>query len=119
MNPKDFFEITHYSLVEIKSIPPFKGNMETYNRQTYTMSSASQNKTHSLSKSSNEVIYFINDGHLYQVGRKEIQQGKTYVGYSVQYLTQIKYKGLYEMDSITIEVSLIYIIDKFRILEKE
>lgn len=40
MNPKDFFEITHYSLIEIPHIPPFKNNLLTFNKSTYTILSA-------------------------------------------------------------------------------
>lgn len=35
-----------------------------------------------------------------------MQQGIAYVGYSVYYLTHIKYKGLYDIDNLSVETLL-------------
>lgn len=119
MNPKDFFEIHHYRLTQTPMIEPFLLNPNAYHKQTFTLSTAANQKVHPISKVVNEPIFYVYEGKLYLVGKKEQQQGILYMGYSVQYLTYVKYKGFQEVDNLTIEVPSKAILDQPRLAEEE
>ncbi|KAM3130436.1 hypothetical protein pb186bvf_017438 [Paramecium bursaria] len=105
MNPKDFFDFSHYRLTPVyppESLQP----LINFNKNTWTEKSASQNKVHSLNKPSTDPIYYVQDEKIFQVGKKETQQGTTFTGYIIYYLVVTKYKGMIDLDSLAIETNL-------------
>ena len=106
MNPKDFFEFQHHRLNVTNSLAEISDSLRQFNRNTFIVNANGAVAEWSLHRATNETVYYAHDQTFYIVNKKENQMGSVYVGYSVQYLTLIKYKGMYEMDNLTIETNL-------------